>query len=92
MYVYIQSEPGLYTVGFYAPDGRWHPESDHNNREGAAGRVSHLNGVKNNNYEPVLKSDVLPEIITLLKDLSKYGYNLAIDKEHLEYLIEKASK
>lgn len=28
MYVYIRSEPGLYTVGFYAPDGTWHAESD----------------------------------------------------------------
>jgi hypothetical protein len=29
MYVYIQSEPGLYTVGFYRPNGKWEPESDH---------------------------------------------------------------
>jgi len=24
MYVYIRSEPSLWTVGFYAPDGKWH--------------------------------------------------------------------
>ncbi len=44
MYVYIQSEPGLYTVGFYDPKGEWHPESDHQDREEAAKRVAFLNG------------------------------------------------
>ena len=46
MYVYILSEPGLYTVGFYDPSGRWHPDSDHNDREKAAARVAYLNGNK----------------------------------------------
>jgi len=46
MYVYILSEPGLYTVGFYSPDNRWHPESDHSSREAAAQRVAYLNGIK----------------------------------------------
>lgn len=45
-YVYIRSEPGLWTVGFYAPDGKWHPESDHHDREEAAKRVHYLNGGK----------------------------------------------
>jgi hypothetical protein len=31
-------------VGFYNPDGKWIPESDHNEREDAAKRVSFLNG------------------------------------------------
>ena len=44
MYVYIQSEPGLWTVGFYKPDGKWNPESDHDNSEEAAKRVAWLNG------------------------------------------------
>lgn len=44
MYVYKDSEPGLYTVGFYAPDGNWHSESDHDSREAAADRVRYLNG------------------------------------------------
>jgi len=51
-YVYIQSEKpssdnnfhGLYTVGFYAPDGTWHPESDFNETTAAAERVAFLNG------------------------------------------------
>lgn len=44
MYVYIQSEPALWTVGFYKPDGTWNPESDHNTPIDAATRVSFLNG------------------------------------------------
>lgn len=44
MYVYILSEPGLWTVGFYAPNGKWNSESDHNNKEEAAERVAYLNG------------------------------------------------
>lgn len=43
-YVYQRSEPGLWTVGFFRPDGRWHSESDHDSREGAAQRVAWLNG------------------------------------------------
>lgn len=44
MYVYIQSEPRLWTVGFYNPDGKWESESDHASTEEAAARVSYLNG------------------------------------------------
>ena len=44
MYVYIESEKGLWTVGFYDPTGKWQPESDHHKREDAAIRVSFLNG------------------------------------------------
>lgn len=47
MYVYIRSEPGLWTVGFYSPNGEWHPESDHSDREEAAKRVAWLNGTSN---------------------------------------------
>ncbi|WP_198343916.1 hypothetical protein [Burkholderia ubonensis] len=55
MYVYIESdrwqdEHGYvsitYTVGFYDPEGEWHPESDHADREEAAKRVAYLNGAK----------------------------------------------
>lgn len=43
-WVYERTEPGLYTVGFYDPNGKWHPDSDYANREEAANRVHHLNG------------------------------------------------
>jgi hypothetical protein len=46
MYVYLNSEPGLYTVGFYKPNGQWEAESDHSSKEEAAARVNYLNGAK----------------------------------------------
>ncbi len=44
MYVYVKSESRLWTVGFYDPQGEWHPESDHDNERDAARRVNFLNG------------------------------------------------
>jgi hypothetical protein len=44
MWVYIQSERTLWTVGFYDPSGKWHTDSDHSDREEAAKRVHYLNG------------------------------------------------
>ena len=44
MYVYLKSEPGLFTVGFYDPAGDWHSESDCGSPEQAADRVAYLNG------------------------------------------------
>jgi len=44
MYVYKQTEPNLYTVGFYDPSGRWIPDSDWSIKEEAVERVHHLNG------------------------------------------------
>lgn len=52
MYVYICSEDWredgvrhrLWTVGFYKPDGKFEPESDHDNKDVAAARVHWLNG------------------------------------------------
>ena len=61
MYVYIHTEkeefwtdnqgqeqhfPGLWTVGHYAPDGKFHPESDYNSPDAASQRVHFLNGGK----------------------------------------------
>lgn len=47
-WVYIQSEPKLYTVGFYAPDGGWYPDSDHDSQDEARKRVHYLNGGNEN--------------------------------------------
>lgn len=47
MWVYINSEPGLWTVGFYAPDGEWHTDSDWDDRNDARRRVILLNGGSN---------------------------------------------
>lgn len=53
MYVYIQSESGLWTVGFYSPDGKWNPESDHETQSSAARRVRYLNGGNLNAKRPM---------------------------------------
>ena len=44
IWVYWQSEPYLYTVGYITPDGKKHPESDWSTMEEAAQRVHYLNG------------------------------------------------
>ncbi len=45
MYVYIKSEPQLWTVGHYNPcTNQWVPESDHDSPDKAAERVHWLNG------------------------------------------------
>ena len=36
----------LWTVGFYDPDGTWHPDSDYSTPKEAAERVHYLNGGK----------------------------------------------
>ena len=43
-WVYIRSEPGLWTVGFYDPSGKFQPESDHDSPDDAAKRAHYLNG------------------------------------------------
>ncbi len=43
-YLYIKSEPQLWTVGFYKPDGKFEPESDWPSSDKAAERVHYLNG------------------------------------------------
>lgn len=43
-YVYIRSEPRLFTVGHYDPNGGFNAESDHEDRESAAARCAFLNG------------------------------------------------
>ena len=43
-WVYIRSGPGLFTVGFYCPDGNWHTDSDHDSKEEARQRAHYFNG------------------------------------------------
>lgn len=43
-YVYIRTEPGLWTAGFYGADGQFEPESDHGSPNEASQRVAWLNG------------------------------------------------
>lgn len=43
-WIYKQSEPGLWTVGYCNPDGRFEPVSDHESQDEAAAQVHYLNG------------------------------------------------
>ena len=43
-YVYMKTEPGLWTVGFYEPNGAWTSESDLDSPAQAAARCAWLNG------------------------------------------------
>lgn len=52
LYVYLRSEPGLWTVGFYRPNGEWEPESDHTDSESAANRAAWLNGSRHETETP----------------------------------------
>jgi hypothetical protein len=41
-WVYLQSEPGLFTVGFYDPSGKWRPHADFSSRDEAVREVIRL--------------------------------------------------
>lgn len=43
MHVFIRTEPCVFTVGHYDPDGRWHAESDHTTASQASLRAMKLN-------------------------------------------------
>lgn len=76
-YHYIQSEPGLWTVGTGRPGkgGDWEPESDHESREAAARRVAFLNGGVDVE-DRVLRSEML--------DVLKVAYEML--EEAIEYV------
>ena len=44
MWVYMRSETGLFTTGYYDPKGVWHPDKDFDNKDAASNRVHFLNG------------------------------------------------
>ena len=59
MYIYIKSEPKLFTVGFYDSLGIFQPESDHDSKEKAASRVSYLNGNKSSSEKSMKILDMI---------------------------------
>jgi hypothetical protein len=73
MYVYIRTEPRLWTAGFYKPDGEWEPDSDHGSQQDAAWRAAALNGAPDTRElrEVLAEADAAPagsrgEIVKLL--------------------------
>jgi hypothetical protein len=61
--MYLRSEPTLWTVGFYKPDGTWEPESDHGSAEEAAARVRWLNGGSDDTPGPAAQLGALDGLI-----------------------------
>jgi len=55
-WVYVQSEPTLWTVGFYGPRGDWHSDSDHDVRAEAGKRVAFLNGKNCTEADDLIRS------------------------------------
>jgi hypothetical protein len=65
-YVYIPKKSGEpATVGYYAPDGKWQPESDHDTDEQAANRVNFLNGGNQQLHVPL---DICAEVPSYTTD------------------------
>ena len=69
-YVYIKSEPGLWTVGFYDPSGKWHAASDHDKEDEAAQETHWLNGGKNRTPKDAQeKVDRVAEWLEIFEDM-----------------------
>ena len=68
-YVYIESEPSVWTVGFYNPSGAWIPESDHALAQMAAERVRWLNGGTDETNARLLAA---PELLNALELWAEY--------------------
>jgi len=96
-YIYIQTESGLWTVGFYRPDGIFEPESDWSNDEEAAERVHWLNGgekekKRNIEFQTAIQG-VLENYFDKVKIEELYGYEVGkiafdiykITKEYIEW-------
>ena len=56
-YVYQQTEPRLWTVGYYAPKGDWVAARDYDCEEDAAEAVRLLNGGMRAQFEPATKPE-----------------------------------
>ncbi len=68
-FVYIRSEPQLWTTGFYKPDGTWEPDDDFPSPGQAGNRAAFLNGAGSIEKDNQIK--VLEEEVKVLKKLIK---------------------
>lgn len=86
-YVYIKSEPTLWTVGFYGPQEKWVPESDHDSAESAEKRVVYLNGGNAERDEKDAKLQAIGECAA--KSLAEMVAALECDYDRLEELRDR---
>lgn len=73
MYVYKETQTGIWTVGFYPPSGRFYAESDYTSTNSAAGRVHYLNG----GVDPELFGQVVQHVCDLLNDTNSLLIDLS---------------
>ena len=81
MYIYIQTERGLHTVGHYNPEGEFVPEGDYTEPEEAAKRVRFLNGGEYQTYQPHRQP--------LQKEYAQKKFNQALVNAICEYFQSK---
>jgi len=81
-YVHLHSEGrhlgddhDLWTTGFYDPEGKWHPESDHSTEEEATERARYLNGGNDSSEVERLQAEV-KELKELLMDYASSDANM----------------
>lgn len=65
-WVYIQTEPQLWTTGHYDPSGKWHSDSDYDSQDEAAARCHWLNGGEEERVEVVLDRSDMRQILERL--------------------------
>lgn len=89
MYVYKQSEQGLFTVGYYEPgSGRWIAERDYDQRTTAAAQCRYLNGGSNLVNGPALSAPPAPprkirvQVVTFQPDPRIPSHGTVHAREH----------
>ena len=73
MWVYLKSEPNLWTVGYYNSENEWIADSDWEYKEDAAKRVHRLNG------------GISDDIIQTLKNFKPMSYDVD-DEERIKFV------
>ncbi|NUT31503.1 MAG: hypothetical protein HOV79_00360 [Hamadaea sp.] len=68
-FVFQRTEPQLWTVGYFDPDGRFHPESDHSSPQDAANRIHWLHGGCDHDAEIKELSEQVEQLVAELAEL-----------------------
>ena len=71
-WVYVKSEPGLWTVGHYDYVGDWHTDSDHGSAADAGERVAYLNGALAGNGALIRRVDAIEQQLDELDARTPY--------------------
>lgn len=74
-YVHLESEPGLWTVGFYDPSGKWHPYTDYNDEKEAVSQVRFLNGGEDpDKADQILRAQFAGQIMAAVMAADTHAY------------------